>query len=48
MEERRVLSMGVRGGGRKPGGAAPVFSNRKMSLKEAKGRRSRVFVLSGF
>ena len=26
----------------------PVFSNRRMSLKEAKGRRSRVFVLSGF
>jgi hypothetical protein len=27
---------------------AIVFSNRRMSLKEAKGRRSRVFVLSGF
>jgi hypothetical protein len=28
--------------------AFKVFSNRRMSLKEAKGRRSRVFVLSGF
>ena len=30
------------------GSVLAVFSNRRMSLKEAKGRRSRVFVLSGF